>query len=336
MLASEHPRDAIDGPGLQRHEADHGGDDHGPGLADKGEIERHADAEEEEAEQQAAEGLDVGFQLVAEARFGEEHAGEEGAHRHRQPAELHDEGRAEHDEQRRRGHHLARPRLGEKAEDRIEQVAPRHDDAKHGPDRDDRLEPVRCACALVARGGEEGDDGERRDDGEVLEEEDREDLLAVGIGGLAAFLEDLHDDRRRGEGEAHRRDDGDRRRQAGEHGRAGQQRRADQDLGEAETEDVVLERPQARRLQFETDDEQEHHDAEFGDAEDRFRVVEDPQPERADGDAGDQVADHRAEADPLEDRDRDDACAEQGDRRQKIESVRLDGHPTRPCCSAIK
>ena len=47
-------------------------------------VDRHADAHEEQAEQDAAERLDVGLELMAEVRFGEEHAGEEGAHGHRQ------------------------------------------------------------------------------------------------------------------------------------------------------------------------------------------------------------------------------------------------------------
>ena len=41
-------------------------------------------AHEEEPEQQPFEGLDVGFELVAEFAVGEQHAGEECAERHRQ------------------------------------------------------------------------------------------------------------------------------------------------------------------------------------------------------------------------------------------------------------
>ena len=100
---------SVDADRLDRHEDRRRGDDRAPRpRAISDEVERHADAEEEQAEQEAAEGLDVRLELMAEARFGEEHAGEEGAHRHRQAADLHDEGGAEHDEQRRRRHDLAR------------------------------------------------------------------------------------------------------------------------------------------------------------------------------------------------------------------------------------
>ena len=106
---AEQARDAVDADRLHRHEADdQRRGSSGQSRAISAEVERHADAEEEQAEQQPAERLDVGLELVAEGRFGEEHAGEEGAHRHRQAADLHGERRAEHDEQRRRGHDLAR------------------------------------------------------------------------------------------------------------------------------------------------------------------------------------------------------------------------------------
>ena len=47
-------------------------------------IGRHADRDEEEAEQQALERLDVGLQFVAVFRFRQQHAGHEGAERWRQ------------------------------------------------------------------------------------------------------------------------------------------------------------------------------------------------------------------------------------------------------------
>ena len=88
---------------------------------------------------------------------------------------------------------------GQDAEQRVEQE-PAGDD--HQQDRaggdPDLDEAVRTGGVLAAR-REEGDHRERRDDGEVLEEEDREDLLAVRRRDFAALLEDLHDDRGRGE-----------------------------------------------------------------------------------------------------------------------------------------
>ena len=52
------------------------------------EVERHADGDEEEAEQHVAERLDVLLDLVAVLGLGDQHAGEEGAQRERQPGDL--------------------------------------------------------------------------------------------------------------------------------------------------------------------------------------------------------------------------------------------------------
>ena len=140
------------------------------------------------------------------------------------------------------------------------------------------------------------------------------------LARLAALLEDLHDDCRRGEGEAHGADEGRCRRQPDKQSDAGQQRAADQHLGDAEAEDGMAERPQPRRLQFEPDDEEEEDDAELGDVEDRTRLAEEAEAEGPDDDAGDEIADDRAEADALEDRHGDDARTEQHDRLEEVGS----------------
>ena len=41
-------------------------------------VDAHADAHEEQGQQETAEWLDVGFELVSVVRFGEQHSGEEG------------------------------------------------------------------------------------------------------------------------------------------------------------------------------------------------------------------------------------------------------------------
>ena len=93
---------------------------------------RHADAHEEQRQQQAAERLDVGFELVPVVGFGEQHAGEERAERHRHAGLLHQQRGAEHDQERRRGHHLARAGLRQQPEERIEQIAAGDDDQRDG------------------------------------------------------------------------------------------------------------------------------------------------------------------------------------------------------------
>ena len=53
-------------------------------VGDRAEIEHHADGDEEQAEQDRAERVDVGLELVPVGRIGEHHAGDEGAQRGRE------------------------------------------------------------------------------------------------------------------------------------------------------------------------------------------------------------------------------------------------------------
>ena len=194
MADAEHPRHAVDAGDLDRHEHSHRAKDQRPVAGDERQVDRHADAEEEEAKQQAAERLNVGFELMAEGRFGEDHAGDERAHRHRQPACLHGQRRAEHDEQRRRGLDFPCPRVGEYAEEWVQQIASDGDHANNRRHRNGNRRQVRAGVCLDRR--QHCDDRQQRHDGEVLEQQDRERLLPVRLGGLAPLLQNLHHDRR--------------------------------------------------------------------------------------------------------------------------------------------
>ena len=260
------------------------------------------------AEQDAAERLDVDLELMPEARFRQHHAGEERAHRHRQPADLHHQRRAEHDQQRRRRHHLARVRVGEHAEHRIEQPFARRQQRRDGGERDADRKPARhrrCACGARAPGTPPARAAARSRDLRAAGSTPSADLRRRGV---AALLQDLHDDGGGGQHEAHGGDERHHRRKSEQDADAGQQRAADGDLRHAEPEDLPPQAPQPRRLHLEPDDEQEHHHAELGDVQDRLRVGEQPQPERPDDEAGREIAQHRAEPDPLEQRHGDHAA----------------------------
>ena len=79
----EQARDAVDTSRLEQREGDDADGDQLPVVRDHVEVQRHADREEEEAEQDAPEGFDIRFQFVAVGGFRQQHAGEEGAHRGR-------------------------------------------------------------------------------------------------------------------------------------------------------------------------------------------------------------------------------------------------------------
>ena len=141
--------DGIDADGLDRHEDQHRRQDQLPLARHRGQIQRHAHAQEEQAQQDASEWFDLGFQLVPEGGFGQQHPGQECAHRGGQATQLHQQGRAQHHQQRRRRHDLARGR-GQQAEQRIEQPSTSRQQRQHATQRDGGLGP---GIAVPARAG---------------------------------------------------------------------------------------------------------------------------------------------------------------------------------------
>ena len=221
------------------------------------------------AEQQAAERLDVGLELVAVVRFREQHAGEKRAERHRHADDVHQQRGAEHDQQRGGGHHLARAGPGEQAEERIEQVAPGEHQRRDGA-ADQRRDCAVSARLTARRAGAEAkqrDQREQRHDRHVLEQQDRKGALAVGLLQMAALLEDAQRDRGGGQ---RQREAGDQRGAPLEQCRSSNARpemaaAVMHELRHAEAEDVAPHREQARQFELEPDQEQQHHDAELGD-----------------------------------------------------------------------
>ncbi len=59
VAAARHARDRIDAQALDQHHHQHTDDDHAQSARNHGEVERHADRDEEQPEQDAAEGFDV-------------------------------------------------------------------------------------------------------------------------------------------------------------------------------------------------------------------------------------------------------------------------------------
>ena len=86
----------------------------GPGCAHENRgIEQHADRDEEQHREGVAKRQGLLSRLVAERRFREDHAGEEGAERERHPEQLgRAEGDAERDGEHREPEQLARARMG--------------------------------------------------------------------------------------------------------------------------------------------------------------------------------------------------------------------------------
>jgi hypothetical protein len=148
----EHARQNEDRPAFDRHVGDHADGDDLPVGRDGTNVERHPHREKEQPEQDAAERLDVGFELMAERRGRQQHACEKRAHRHAEPAELKEQRGTEHDQQRRRRHHLTSARIGEEAEHRIEDPPANEIERRDAPDRDEDADPHRRRGHDIAHG----------------------------------------------------------------------------------------------------------------------------------------------------------------------------------------
>ena len=149
--------------------------------------------------------FDEARQELRGERTGVPQRGLEVGRRHgglRERGDRHPERGAKDDEEGGRRHHLARLGGGEEGEDGVEEVAPGEDQRGDGAKaKRDALRAVGKGQGF-ATGGKESDEGEKRHDGEVFEEKDRDDALAFGGGNIAAFFQHLHDDGGGGEDKA--------------------------------------------------------------------------------------------------------------------------------------
>ncbi len=201
---------------LQQHHR-HGQPDDGARRAQQYlEVDARAHGDEEEPQQQALEGLDVGFQLVPELAVGQHDTGEERPQSRREAHEHHKERDAGDDQQGERGVHLAQARGVDEAEERADQVDARQNDQDHRPYRDERDAPGRqplddghAVFGLGRRGdgpvgldGMRGPDGEQRqkrqdrDHRDVLRQEHRKRRSPAMCLDQPLFAERLKDDGR--------------------------------------------------------------------------------------------------------------------------------------------
>jgi hypothetical protein len=133
---------------------------------------------------------DVGFDLVAVLRIGEQRAGDKGAERRRQPGCFHDQRDAHHREQCRCRHGLAHACRRNQPEDPAEQKPPDQDDADDRGDRKGRGTQIH-GRTLRTPSGEQRHERNERDGGQVLEQQHGKGEPSVARIDLASFLEHL-------------------------------------------------------------------------------------------------------------------------------------------------
>jgi hypothetical protein len=319
---AEQPGQAEQDQELQRHQAQHQADQHQGLAGHQLQVDAGPDGDEEQAQQQAPERLDVGLQLAAELALGQHHPGQEGAEGGRQADGLHDAGHPDHDQQGGGGEDLAQAGLGDEAEDRPHQIAAAADHGAHGGEHRQALGPGRQvgdqAGAAVAGGlgvdggamGQGRQQGEHRDHRQVLQQQDPEGGASDRALPQALLVEGLQHDGGGRHGQHHPDRQGRLPGQAQQHRDAGDGQRGADDLGAAEAEDRLAHVPQGRGLDLQPDQEQQDDHAELGELHDVGLLADQRQGERPDHHAGDQVAQHRAQAQALGDRHGDDGGAE--------------------------
>ena len=270
---------------------------------EQGEIGAHPHRHEEQPEQQSFERLDVGLQLVAEFRIGEQYAREERAERHREAHRLHGQCRPDDDEQCSGSKDFAAAEARHELERRTYQETADDNDERDRCNAFGRDYPATRVAGLFR--AEQRQQCDKGNHGDILKEQDREREAPARTAELGALAQPCQHDGRGRHGKS--RADHDRRlpgkiqpnRDGGEHDSGHDNLRATQ------SEHGTAQRPEPGGLQFQPDKEEQQYDADFREVERRVRVGNQAQAPRTDDRARREVAKHRAKLHPPEHRDDD-------------------------------
>jgi len=172
-------------------------------------------------------------------------------------------------------------------------------------------EPARAVGVVRHHRRHESHQRQQGHDQQVLEQEDRDDLLAARQGDVATFPKQLHDDGRGGQHEPGGADERHGQAESERQAHPGQRYGAGEDLQSPQPEDLPTQAPQMRGLHLQPDHEQEHDHAQFGHVQDRLRLGKPAEAERADDQASGKISQHRAQPEPPENRHHDHCRSEQ-------------------------
>ncbi|CCK04143.1 hypothetical protein BN129_2900 [Cronobacter sakazakii 701] len=132
----------------QHHHAHH--DPQNMGI-ENAQIQRHADGDKKQPQQQPFERLDGDFQFVAIFALGQQNARDKRAERHRKPKQIHKQRGAQHQQQRGGGKHLAHAGTGNKPKHRAQEITPAH---QHDGEREHfhaNFQPVRVFITVAGQ-----------------------------------------------------------------------------------------------------------------------------------------------------------------------------------------
>ncbi|MNM93419.1 hypothetical protein D3C81_1057930 [compost metagenome] len=228
------------------------------------EVDEHADADEEQAEENVAERANVGFDLVPIVALAQQHAGEESAQRHGQAQQVGQPGGEQHDHQRQQHEQFGGIGLGYLVKQPRQQPAAGHQQGREqqcGLAQSDRQRPV---PGLFGAAGDHRDHGQQQYCNQVLEQQHADGVLPVRGEHFAEAAQFLGDDGGGGQRQSASQQQGGRQRQAGEVEQAGQRQGAGDDLQAAEPEHYPAQGEHARQGKLQAETEQQEHHAELG------------------------------------------------------------------------
>jgi hypothetical protein len=307
---AEQPGQADQQHRLAQQQADH--QEHHRAAVGQGEghIDRHAHRHEEEPQQEAAKGLDLGGDLMAVGGLGQQHPGQKGAEGHGHAGELGDQPGGDHHKEGQRGEDLGLPSHRDLAKEMAQDDPAQSKDRHHRDHHLERCQAERHADRQVVL-AERQDNDQKEPDQEVLHQEHGEGGTAELGGQLAPVHQKPQDDRGRGQrqGAAHDHGRGGRR-YAGQQGNHRDDHGGDQDLPEAEREDPPAHELDAFERQLQADGEEQEDDPELGQGPRGLHLPNEAQAGGPDHAAGHQIAQDRAQLQALEQGHRHDGRQE--------------------------
>ena len=195
VAGPEQPGQARDQGKFQQHGAAQQQQDEPPVVEHHADIEQHADGDEEQAQQHVAEGLDILFHLVLEFRLGNEHAGNKRPQGQRQPRPFRDPGRAQGDQQQVEHEQFLRAALGDDGQPATHQLLA--DEQEQNQDNQGLAAGPGQGFGQVVRIAREGGNQDQQGyHGQVLEQQNADDLAAVFAFQFQPFREHFGDDGR--------------------------------------------------------------------------------------------------------------------------------------------
>ena len=282
-------------------------------------VHGHADRQEKQPQQQALEGLNVGFQLLPIGRVGQQHTRNKRTQAHGQAQVLHQRRRTQHQHQCTGGHQLPVTQLGQPAQPGVQRILARQ---HHGHQRRQARQQLRAVLPGLGASEhrQQQQDGNHR---QILKQQNGKRGAALRGAQLVVLYQHLH----------HKSCGRQRQRRADGQALVGaethqpkptcQQQRAEDHLAGTQSHQSTTLRPQLLGGQFQPHQKQHQHHTQLGKVQHIVTATDQAKPQRSYCDTSRQVAQDAAQSQPLKQRQQHQ-CRPQQHQRLREKSVHSD------------